>query len=102
MADRQPQSLKEVYSEAMETPPVAARLERRFGLGSEPQLRQALYTRLEKLVSESSEGSKVLEVIDSVVCDAVGKSDPGRYFARVVCLRLQERGLMEVRRHVDW
>lgn len=80
---------------------IAARLARRFGLGTNPELRQALYARLENLV-DGPDGSKALECIDSVVADSVGKSDPGRYFAKVAVCRLQERGLMEARTYVDW
>lgn len=80
---------------------IAARLERRFGLGTNPDLRTALYNKLEALVN-GDQGDKVLECIDSVVADAVGKSDPGRYFAKVSIARLQERGLMEARTYVDW
>ena len=88
------------------TPPtqvmsVAGRLEKRLGLGTNPELRKALYVKLQQLC-EGSEGTKVLECIDTCVSDAHGKSDPGKYFAYVVCRRLQERGLMEARSYVDW
>lgn len=80
---------------------IASRLELRFGLGTNPELRRALYQKLQQLV-DGERGSEVLACLDSVVADAVGKSDPGRYFAKVSLARLCERGLMEERRYVDW
>lgn len=72
---------------------VADRLERKFGLGTRPALRKALYLRLEKLVND--EGTEAYHIIASVAADAVGKEHPGRYFSKVVCLRLVERGVLQ-------
>lgn len=72
---------------------IALRLEQRFSLGTRPELRRALYLRLEKLVNE--EGVEAYQIIASVAADAVGKNHPGRYFSRVVCLRLTERGILQ-------
>ena len=72
---------------------VADRLEQRFGLGTRPTLRKALYLRLERLVND--EGVEAYHIIAGVAADAVGKDHPGRYFSKVVCLRLTERGLLQ-------
>jgi len=71
---------------------VAARLETRFGLGTQPTQRRALYRRLELLVQ--TEGERAYLVIAGAAQDADRKQSPGRYFSRVVCVRLQERGIV--------
>jgi len=73
---------------------IAERLERRFGLGGNGELRRALYRRLERLADEG--GEPVYRLIAVAACDADGKADPGRWFAKVVCLRLHESGLLRV------
>lgn len=77
----------------MDMTEISYRLEKRFGLGTRPELRKSLYNRLEKLVGE--EGAEAYMVIAAVAADASGKDHPGRYFSRVVCLRLTERGLLQ-------
>lgn len=72
---------------------VATRLETKFGLGTRPDLRKALYARLEHLVEEY--GDRAYVAIASAAADAVGKENPGRYFARVVMLRLYERHVIQ-------
>lgn len=72
---------------------LADRLGRRFGFGTRPDLRKALYERLEKLVED--EGEPAYLVIATVAADAAGKKEPGRYFAHVVILRLIERGILD-------
>lgn len=78
---------------ATRTESVAARLERRFGLGTRPDLRRELYGRLERLYEEADDKLKerIHQVIASVVADSAGKQDSGRYFAFVVWNRLTER-----------
>lgn len=71
---------------------IAERLVKKFGLGTRPELRKALYERLEKLVAE--EGECAYLVIASTAADAEGKENPGRYFAHVVMIRLVERGVL--------
>lgn len=71
---------------------VKERLVRRFGLGTRKELREALYDRLARLVE--SEGDEALHVIASVAADAEGKRQPDRYFAKVVIVRLIERGIL--------
>ena len=73
---------------------LSSRLERRFGLGTRPDLRKKLFNQLEQLVDQVGETAYV--VIASAAADAVGKDNPGRYFARVVTLRLKERGIVAV------
>lgn len=83
----------------MDASNITNRLKTKFGLGTNPDLRLALYEKLARLVTEGTteEGAAVYETIASCVADAEGKDDPGRYFARVVLLRLQERGLVRSR-----
>jgi hypothetical protein len=76
----------------MDMSDVSSRLERRFGLGTRPDLRKALYQRLERLVE--NEGEPAYLVIASAAADAVSKDNPGRYFAHVVITRLMERGIV--------
>lgn len=71
---------------------VAERLERRFGLGTRPDLRRSLYRRLSDLVEQ--EGEAAYHVIASAAADATGKDNPGRYFAHVVMTRLMERRII--------
>ena len=74
---------------------IAHRLELKFGLGTRPELRRRLYEDLESMVLEAPEGNaqKAYQIIASAASDSEGKDDPGRYFAYVVKLRLQERGI---------
>ncbi len=72
---------------------VASRLAKKFGLGSRPDLRQQLYDRLQWLIHQDN-GDRAYQIVASVAADAVGKRDPGRYFAHVVCARLQEKGII--------
>jgi len=76
----------------MDTEHIARRLETRFGLGTKPTLRRALYQRLEALVE--AEGERAYLVIATVAADAQNKTDKGRYFAFVVIRRLIERGIL--------
>jgi hypothetical protein len=73
---------------------IAERLERKFGLGTRPALRKALYERLASLVE--SEGPSAYRVIAETAVDSEGKTNPGRYFAHVVITRLHERGILAV------
>jgi hypothetical protein len=70
---------------------ISKRLERRFGVGSKPELRRTLYHRLELLVERL--GEPAYKVIAIAAAEADGKNEPGRWFAKVVCLRLREHGL---------
>ncbi len=72
---------------------LAERLGKRFGMGTRPELRKALYQRLEDLVER--EGEPAYLVIATAAADADGKREPGRYFAHVVMLRLMERGILD-------
>lgn len=72
---------------------VAQRLESKFGLGTRPDLRRALFKRLEQLVD--TEGERAYIVIASAAADSAGKDNPGHYFTRVVTLRLYERGVLK-------
>lgn len=72
---------------------IARRLEMRFGLGTRPELRRRLYVALESLVE--THGSEAYVVVASAAADSEGKTHPGRYFAKVVKLRLVERGIVQ-------
>lgn len=78
----------------MDTQFIAERLERRFGVGSQPTLRRALYLRLQALVEEK--GERAYCVIAEVAADADRARDKGKYFAWVVVRRLIERKLIPV------
>lgn len=71
---------------------VSGRLERRFGLGGNSELRRALYRRLELLIDE--QGEPMYRLVATVASEASGKEDPGRWFAKVVCIRIRESGLV--------
>lgn len=71
---------------------IAERLEARFGTGSNPDLRRALYRRLERLIA--SEGEECYIIISTVAADAVGKRDSGKYFSFSVVRRLREHGYL--------
>ena len=73
---------------------IETRLTRRFGLGSKPVLRQALYQRLGLLCEQKGESAYVL--IRVVADEALGKRKPAQYFAWVVIRRLMERGIIDV------
>lgn len=73
---------------------LAERLERKFGLGTRPDLRRALYHRLDDMYSDTAISERVYQVVAAAAADAVGKSKPGNYFAFVVMQRLRERGLI--------
>lgn len=70
---------------------VAARLQRKFGLGDQPKKRMMLFRRLESLVEKH--GDLVVDLISEAVACSVGKDHPGRYFARAIVLKLNEKGL---------
>jgi len=76
----------------MDMSDVSRRLELKFGLGTRPTLRKSLYDRLEQLVD--TVGPEAYHVIATVAADSLGKEHPGRYFSKVVILRLTERGIL--------
>ena len=78
----------------MDMSDIAVRLERKFGLGTRPELRRRLFTRLEDLVEDVGEPAYVC--IASAAADAEGKDHPGHYFCRVVTTRLKERGIVSI------
>jgi len=71
---------------------IAERLEARFGLGTSPTLRRALYQRLDGLIR--AQGEEAYALISEVAADANGKKDPGKYFAFSVVRRLREHGIL--------
>lgn len=61
---------------------ISARLEKRFGLGQRPEIRKALYRKVESWVA--SRGEKALSEISRVVAQAVSARHPGKYFASTI------------------
>jgi hypothetical protein len=77
----------------MDMTEISRRLEMKFGLGTRPTLRKSLYDRLQGLVDAI--GPEAYCIIATTAADAVGKTHPGRYFSKVVVLRLKEKGILE-------
>lgn len=71
---------------------LAARLERRFGLGNKPDVRRGLYERLQLAVEVH--GQQAFTALRTVAAEAAGKRKPDRYFCRAAICRLRETGLM--------
>lgn len=67
------------------TASVAARLERRFGLGDRPELARRLYKSVEQWVEQG--GEDAYRVISEIVAQAVSARRPGNY-ARATLARL--------------
>lgn len=78
----------------MDCSEVVDRLTRRFGMGSKPELRKALYERLGRIVEDGEVGEEALHIISTVAADSVGKRTPAQYFAWVVMRRLMDRGII--------
>jgi hypothetical protein len=76
----------------MLTTEVAARLERKLGVGAFPLVRRRLYQRLQRLAV--AHGDPVLQIIGQVEMEALGDRvrDQGQYFCFVVKRRLGELG----------
>lgn len=62
-------------------------LEKRFGNGSNPAKRQAMYLRLDRLATQDQ---VVLEIILSCVVESEGKENAGHWFARAATRRVAE------------
>lgn len=71
---------------------LAAKLERRYGLGDRPEARRAFFKRLE--LATEIHGERVHTQLRIVVAEAEGKRNPARYFCRTALCRLRENGLM--------
>jgi len=71
---------------------IAARLERRFGLGANAEARRGLYRRLELAVEVHGERAYVQ--LQTVAAEAAGKRKPDRYFCRAALCRMREQGLL--------
>lgn len=84
----------------MDMQTIVGRLQHHFGLGSRPDLRLPLYQKVARIATEDST-QRAYQIVSSVIADAAGKDDPGRYFAKVVLNRLEERGFA-TRQMVEW
>jgi hypothetical protein len=73
---------------------VAAQLEARFGLGSQPSLRRTLYQRLQ--LACEIHGERALKQLKTVAAEAKGARKPDRYFCRAALCRLREMNLLEM------
>ena len=74
------------------TPSLAARLERRFGLGAMPAKRRALYIRLQCIVDARPE---LEALVREAASQAAGKDHPDRYFCRAITAKLREARVYE-------
>lgn len=72
---------------------IAARLERRFGLGANPEARRRLYRRLE--LACEIHGERAYVQLCTVAAEAASARKPDRYFSHVALLRLREQGLLQ-------
>jgi hypothetical protein len=70
---------------------VAARLERKYGLGEDAKKRRDLYRRVQACVE--LHGDDALGVVNSVVADAERAGFAARYFCKAVMRRLREARL---------
>jgi len=68
------------------------RLERRFGLGSDPEARKRLYARLQLAVEVF--GERAYRALSTVAAEAASARAPDRYFCFAAVRRLSELGLM--------
>jgi len=71
---------------------LAERLERRFGLGANPEARRKLYRRFE--LATEVHGERALVQLKTVAAEAASARKPDRYFCRAALCRLREQGLM--------
>lgn len=71
---------------------LAERLQKRFGLGSNPEARKQLYRRFE--LATEVHGERALIQLKTVAAEAAGKRKPDRYFCRAGLCRLRELGMM--------
>jgi hypothetical protein len=71
---------------------LSERLEKRFGLGANPEARRKLYKRFELAVEVH--GERALVQLKTVAAEAAGARKPDRYFCRAGLCRLREQGLM--------
>ena len=78
-------------AQAEPVPTVAARLEKKFGLGDDPARRRRLYQQLEKLVERYNDEARAL--ISEAVMESATARAPARYFCRAIKLKLRDAGL---------
>lgn len=71
---------------------LAARLERRFGLGDDRRRRMVLYRRLETLFLQH--GQIVWSLCAEAAAQAVGTDSPGRYFSRAIVAKLRDHKIL--------
>lgn len=71
---------------------IAERLQKRFGLGANPQARKNLYHRFELAVE--THGERAYVQLRTVAEEASRARKPDRYFCRAALCRLREQGLL--------
>jgi len=73
---------------------IAHHLKQKFGLGSQPALRERLYQRLQLAVE--IHGERALKQLQTVAAEAKHARKPDRYFCRAALCRLREMNLLEM------
>lgn len=65
-----------------------------YGLGMEPRLRRALYDRLARLERQHGQTVEILIAEARSLARAPEVARKGNYFARAICLKLREAGIV--------
>lgn len=65
-----------------------------FGLGLEPRLRRALFDRLARLEQQHGQTVELMIAEARSLARAPGVTRKGNYFARAICLKLREAGIV--------
>lgn len=71
---------------------IVERLSRRFGNGSNPKIRQALYRRIAVLCQ--IKGEEVYKEVCQIAASATSCQKPDRYFCAAISRRLREMGYL--------
>ncbi len=79
---------------------IAERLERHFGLGTDPEKRRKLFERLEDEVEEH--GDKAYAIINDCLQGSLSARKRARWFCKSVILRLKEAGFLSAANQVEW
>lgn len=85
-------SIAQVSTETATSSCLAARLERRFGLGAMPEKRKALYMRIQLLVEARPE---VETLVREAASQATSARFPDRYFCSAIVKKLRETNSYE-------
>ena len=72
---------------------MAERLERKYGLGTNPDKSRGVYRTCERL-SNGPYADQAYKIVCEVAVEADGKNQPGVWFRKTVMLRFREAGLL--------